>query len=199
MSARRSVLMTLLLVGCYCLCACGSLTIRDVEKQEFVPIERGILELHRDIVISPHRTRVFFQKGQIVYGVNEYDPHCQLRVRELSEEAQIVQSDRFSIDEAYGSVDEIVSSGDTQVASSVSANLFAGGGSGDGNGEMRLMYTYHMSLHSDRQPFVTYLVCGGAFEEPAFADYPTLQDIEVALGHYATLTLNVDDMSDLPK
>jgi hypothetical protein len=59
------------------------------------------------------------------------------------------------------------------------------------------MYTYFMGLHSDRQPHVTYFVCGGAFEEPALADYPTLQDIQAAMGGYATLTLDENDTNGM--
>jgi hypothetical protein len=107
-------------------------------------------------------------------------------VRHISEQAQPVQADRFTIDKVFGTLDQVVSSDPVRVAA---VGAIAGGG-GNGNGESRLMYTYFMALHSDQQPHVTYLVCGGAFEEPAFADYPTLQDIRTAMGDYATLTLD---------
>jgi hypothetical protein len=191
MIARHWMFIPFLFGGC--LLACGPLTIRDTAKQEFVPIEGGILELHREVVIPAQRTRVFFQDGRASYGINEYYPHCELRVRDISEQSQTVQADRFSIERVFGSVDEIVSSGGIQLAGSVGTTLIlGGGGNGNGNGEMRLMYTYFMALHSDRQPHVTYFVCGGAFEEPALADYPTLQDIRTAIGEYATLSLDAD-------
>jgi len=78
----------------------------------------------------------------------------------------------------------------------VHATIIASGG---GNGEGLLMYTYFMALHSDKQPQVTYFVCRGAFDTPAFAAYPTLQDIQTAMGDYATLTLDgVDHEPDKP-
>jgi len=191
MIARQWMFATFLFGGC--LFACGPLTIRDTAKQEFVPIKRGILELHREVVIPANRTRIFFQDGRQSYGINEYYPHCELRVRNISEQTQTVHADRFSIERVFGSVGEIVNSSGIQLAGSVGAILLAsGGGSGDGNGEMRLMYTYFMALHSDQQPHVTYFVCGGAFEEPALADYPSLQDIRTAMGEYATLTLDAE-------
>jgi hypothetical protein len=179
----------MVMLSCHCLSACGPLTIKDTTTQSFIPIQRGVLELHQDVVIPAHRTRIFFQDGRLLYGINEYYPHCQLRVRHISEQAQPVQADRFTIDKVFGTLDQVVSSDPVRVAA---VGAIAGGG-GNGNGESRLMYTYFMALHSDQQPHVTYLVCGGAFEEPAFADYPTLQDIRTAMGDYATLTLDRND------
>jgi hypothetical protein len=49
-----------------------------------------------------------------------------------------------------------------------------------------------MKLHSDNQPQVTYLVCGGVADYPAFADYPTLQDIYTSIGDYAVLVRPVE-------
>jgi hypothetical protein len=54
-----------------------------------------------------------------------------------------------------------------------------------------------MALHSERQPQVTYFVCGGAFKEPAFTDYPSLQDIQTAMGDYATLKLDQNAQNSL--
>jgi hypothetical protein len=74
------------------------------------------------------------------------------------------------------------------IAVNVDIQLSSGGDSG-GDGEGRLMKTYIFQLHSDRQPDVMSLVCGGAFDIPARAARPSLQQIEHALGDYATLVL----------
>ena len=190
MIQKRWILIAFLF-SCHCLSACGPLTIKDTTTQTFIPIQRGVFELHRDVVIPANRTRVFLQDGRVLYGINEFYPHCQLRVRNILEEAQTVQADRFSIDRVFGTLDQVVSSGPVRLAAA-GATVIAGGGGGNGggNGEGRQMYTYFMALHSDQQPQVTFLVCGGALKEPAFAEYPTLQDIQTAIGNYATLTLD---------
>ncbi|MEA2078766.1 MAG: hypothetical protein U9P00_02720 [Pseudomonadota bacterium] len=185
----RRWFLVMLVLSCHCLAACGPLTIKDTTTQSYIPIQGGILELHQDVVIPAHRTRVFFQDGRSLYGINEYYPHCELRVRDISEHTQTVHADRFSIDEVFGTVDQVVASGRIRLAAA-RATIIASGGGGGGNGETRLMYTYFMALHSDQQPNVSYFVCGGAFEEPALADYPTLQDVQTAMGDYATLTLD---------
>jgi len=46
-----------------------------------------------------------------------------------------------------------------------------------------------MKLRADKQPNVTYLVCGGALEDAARAKYPTIQDIRTSMGDYATLII----------
>jgi len=189
MIPRRWILMACLL-SCHCLSACGPLTIKDTTTQSFTPLQRGVLELHQEVVIPANRTRVFLQQGRLLHGINEYYPHCQLRVRNILEHAQTVQADRFTFDKVFGTLDQVVSSDPVQVAA-VGATVIAGGGGGNGggNGEGRQMYMYFMALHSEQQPQVTYLVCAGALVEPFFADYPSLQDIQTALGDYATLTL----------
>jgi hypothetical protein len=65
-----------------------------------------------------------------------------------------------------------------------------GGGDGGGDGEGRLMKAYTLYLYSERQPEVLSLVCGGAFNLPALALRPSLQDIGTALGENATLELH---------
>jgi len=195
MTPRRWILIAFLF-SCHCLSACGPLTIKDTTTQSFIPIQRGVLELHQDVIIPANRTRVFFQDGRLLYGINEYYPHCQLRVRDILEQTQTVQADRFTIDKVFGTLDQVVSSGPVRLAAAGST-VIAGGGGGGGNGESRLMYTYFMALHSDQQPNVTYFVCGGAFEEPALTEYPTLQDIRTAMGDYATLTLDGNNQNSI--
>lgn len=185
----RRWFLIILIFSCHWLSACGPLTIKDASTRSFLPIKRGVLELHRDVAIPAHRTRIFFQDGRLLSGINEYHPHCQLRVRNILEQTQMVQADRFAIDKVFGTLDEVVSNEPVRLAAAGASHI-AGGGGGGGNGESRLMYSYFMALHSERQPQVTYFVCGGAFREPAFTDYPSLQDIRTAMGDYATLKLD---------
>ena len=91
-----------------------------------------------------------------------------------------------------GAEDTIVSSDLIRLAAAGGTVIAGGGGNGGGNGETRLMYFYFMGLHAEKQTNVTYLVCGGALEDPAFADYPTIQEIRAAMGDYATLILPGD-------
>ena len=167
------------------LSACGPMTIKDAATQTFVPIEGWVLELHQEVTIPPNRTRLFFQGGRVSNGINEYEPHCQLRVRPISTQPRPVHPDRFRIDKAFGEVDSIVSNGPVRLAAAGSAVVMGGGGDGDGPGQ--LIHFFYLGLHSERQPDVSYLVCGGPLNDPAFSRYPTLQEIRASLGDYATL------------
>jgi hypothetical protein len=185
MRDHRFTFIALLVVCTWLLSACGPMTIKDTATHTFVPIQDWVLELHQDVTIPPNRTRVFFQDGRVVYGINEYEPHCQLRVRPISEQPQPVHADRFTIEKVFGTVDSIVSNGAIRLAAAGTAVVMGGGGGGDGPSQV--IYFYFMGLHSDRQPDVSYLVCGGALNDPALARYPTLQEIRAALGDRATL------------
>ena len=190
MPYTRLTLITFLMTFHWLLLACGPMTIKDTTMHSYLPIQGWILVLNQDVVIPPERTRVFFQEGRLLHAVNEYKPHCQLSVRDISEQPQAVHADRFTIDKVFGSIEDVVSN-DRILLAAASATVIADGG-GNGNGENRLAHFYHMKLHSDQQPHVTYLVCGGALDEPFLADYPTLQDIYTSIGDYATLILPGD-------
>ena len=189
MPCKRLVFIAILFTFYWLLLACGPMTIKDTTTQSYIPIQGWILELHQNVVIPPGRTRVFFQDGRLLYRINEYKPHCQLRVRAISEQPQVVQSDRFTIDKVSGRVDEVVSNARIHLAAAGAAVIADGG---NGNGEGRLIYFYFLGLHADKQPHVTYLVCGGSSDEPALTDYPTIQDIYTSMGDYATLILPGD-------
>jgi hypothetical protein len=169
------------------LAACGPLVIRDDARKEYVPLRSAVLELHRDVDIPPERTRVYFQDGQIQSGLDEFRPHCELTVRNLVDRSQTVYSDRFLVTRVSTDTVQVATAGNVVIAVNVDIQLSSGDGGGDGPG--REMKTYIFHLHSNRQPDVMSLVCGGAFDLPAWATRPSLQQIEHALGDYATLRL----------
>jgi hypothetical protein len=171
------------------LVACGSLLIRNEATRDYVPLRNASLELHRDVVVPPGRTRVFFQQGMVQPGIDEYRPHCELTVRNLIDQPQTIHVDHFTVERVSADIVHVVTSGDVVVAVNVDFRLTSGGGDGGGDGEGRQMKIYTLYLHSGRQPEVLSLVCGGAFDFPSLATRPSIQDIEIALGDYATLKL----------
>jgi hypothetical protein len=180
------------LLAAWLLAACGPLLIRNEATREYVPLRNASLELHRDVVVPPDRARVFFQDGVAQSAINEYRPHCELTVRNLVDQPQTIHADHFTVERVSSDIVRVVDSGGVVVALSADIQLASGDGGGDGggDGEGRLMKIYTLYLHSDRQPDVLSLVCGGAFNLPALAARPSLQDIDSALGDYATLQLH---------
>lgn len=166
---------------------CGPLTVRDDAAGTYVAAQGGRFELHEDITIRAGRTRAYLQDGTIAGGINEFQPHCQLEVSTLGESPRTVHADSFTITRVATRTDQVVQSVPLRLAALGNSALahfdFMN------NGEMRRMYAYTFQLHSDRQPDVHMLICGGAFDSPGLAEFPTLGDIAWVLGKYGTLHL----------
>ena len=176
--------LAVLLIGILCLVACGPVVIIDETGNAPVTVNGAILTLHQEIVIPPDRARVFFQDGRIVGSINEYKPHCQLTVRALKETPQTIHPDTFTVMSVTGDVQKVVRV-ETIFLAATDEFILADGNGGD-NGESDETLVLNMGLRSERQPDVTYLVCGGAFDIPALARQPTLQDIRTAIGSIAS-------------
>jgi hypothetical protein len=174
------------------LAACGPLLIRNEATRSYVPLRDASLELHRAVVVPPERARVFFQQGVVQPGINENLPHCELAIRNLAARPQTIHADHFTVERVSADIVHVVTSGIVVVAMNAEFPLVSDGGGGDGggDGEGRLMKAYTLYLHSDRQPEVLSLACGGAFNLPALALRPSIQDIGTALGDNATLELH---------
>ncbi len=183
MKARLTVLF-LIVFG---LSACSPLTIRDVDTGRQLVMTGGQFILHQDLEVRPERTHVFFQNGQVTNSVGEYTPHCKIQVWKRVDTVQVIEADTFRIERVSWEIDNIVNSAPV-VYASTELRLASGGG-GNGNGESDHMHVWRMRLHSDRQPNVRYLLCGGAFDTPGSARDATLQDIQNSLGDIATLEL----------
>lgn len=183
---QRLTGVTLLIILQALLTACGPVTIRDTDNQLNIPIQDWQLVLHRGVTIPANRTRIFLQNGRLVYGINEFEPHCQIRVKTIAEHTQTIAADQFRIERVFGTEDQVVTSGRIRLAAN-GGMVMAGGG--NGNGESRIIYLYFLTLKSDKQPQVSFLVCGGLLDEPPLADYPSVQDIRRSLGDVAELII----------
>jgi hypothetical protein len=181
----RFVPSTVMLIPLFLLQACSPLTIRDNATNTYVPMGSGSLELHREVTFPRERTRVFFQDGEVLSSINEFKPHCQLEIGPLRDEVQTVQPDRFEITRISTRIDPVVMMQPVRVAA-VGMGIGASFGGMDG-GVTRHTQVFLFRLHSERQPQVRQLNCGGAFDDPGLAEWPTLQDIARSLGDHATL------------
>ena len=167
--------------------ACGPLTVKDEQTGAWVPIQAAALETHRNITIPSGRARTFFQNGKQVSHINEFQSFCQLEITTLKDHAQIVHPDKFTVTRVGRSMEEIVEARSVTLAAL--DNVARGESSDDSGGPTRITQMFRFRLHSDRQPDVRSLSCGGAFDDPSDADAPTVQEIASDLGEYATLEL----------
>lgn len=151
-----------------------------------IPVNSTI-SLLQPLTIPAQDTQVFIQYGKAVYstgytyGYDQYYPFCFFEVQDIAETEQTILADNFTITEVYRDETEFVQTTPTRMASLITV-------SGD-YGISIIVQTMTMKLHSDKQPGVSKLVCGGGFDLPPFAELPTIKEIEEALGDIAQLKI----------
>ncbi len=140
--------------------------------------------LHRDLTINPGHVRVVFQDGGLAYAASEFAPHCEIEVRKISEQAQTVPAGRYRIIKIRGDIHYVTQPRERLMLAALGDMTLAS----DSSSEW-YMHAYHITLHAGAHPETPTLICGGAYNYPFHADYPTLQEMQAALGDYATLKL----------
>jgi len=146
------------------------------------------VELQRDLEIPADRTRVFFQRGKLLPGgsFDQYYPSCDLEVRTLQPEAQLVEKDRFMVTRVeYGQEAVARVEGEALQVAAIGIGIGSGGGLWWDRGESIFRYV-RIWLHSERQPDVMRLTCRGAWEDYFRASPPNDVEIRIALGDIIT-------------
>ena len=142
----------------------------------YFALEPGsVLELHRDLEIPPGMARVFLQLGKVVPKgeMNQYQPSCDIEVRDLSQEVQVIRKGIYSIEREQFGREAVADSDGLKLA-------FSGGFlMGDGYSVFRYRRFW---LQSEDQPEVMRMTCRGTWEEIVRASPPTLPEIRIALG-----------------
>jgi hypothetical protein len=148
-------------------------------------LSEGQFMLHHEVSIAAGRVRIVFQEGRVSYGSSEYRPRCELEVRDILKTAQIIPAGSYRIVKVLG-MQRYVNRppGGIMLADAGEPIRFA-----DGTINAWSMYTYRMQLLHEQQPGAPTLVCGGAYNTPFNVRYPTLREMQGALGDHATLTL----------
>ena len=154
----------------------GPNLFRDMQGGEFV--------LHEDIVVTSGRSHVVFRGDASIQGGSEYYPHCELEVQQVLDTPQTVHADTFTMGKVRGMTHYVMrTAGKLMLAAAEGFRLVSGDSS------EWIMRAYHISLHSEVQPQVRTLVCGGAYNYSYYAHYPSLHEIALALGDAATVRL----------
>ena len=172
------VLPLLLLTACQSILPEGSNLL-------FRELRGGTFDLHREVTISPGYAHITLQGGAAAHGASEYEPRCELEVKRIMETPQTIPTGTYRIGSVLG-VQRFVTypPGGIQLAAAGDAIHLA-----DDSSSEWYMYTYWMRLESEEHEEAPALICGGAYNFPFYARYPTLQEMRDALGDYATLTL----------
>lgn len=156
----------------------------QIEAQKYgnyIPItELANVELKQRLEIKPEMARVYIQHGKVAGGRDEYDVFCSFEIDKLSLETQYIEPGIFHVRRMQNGFSEIVQAFPIKVASN---RLLAGM---DYSPPMITQF-YHFYLDSD-QPNLMRMTCYGAFDMPADARSPSLEEINQALGNIARLS-----------
>ena len=180
MIMRHYMLLLCVVTG---LSACQSGFQVSTGDSNFEQLSPTSFVLHQDVRIPPRQAHVAFQRGASEPGAGEFAPHCELAVRRVLENAQTVRAGVFEITGIHGLTRYVNRRNkEIQLAAAAGFQLLS-----DDSGEW-IMLAYQFALHSDGQPDVLYLLCGGAYGFPYYARYPSLEDIRLALGEVGSLS-----------
>lgn len=141
--------------------------------------------LHADIEIPPGRLRASFQGGKLLGGASEYEPRCELVLRNFSEQPQTIHAGTYIIDKVRGQ-NHYVLNADDRILLAASGGLQL---AFDGGDSQWYMLAYHMKLRSEVYADAPTLICGGAYNFAYYVRYPSMEDMLVALGKYADIRL----------
>ncbi len=166
------------------LTACHSVFYPGERANLFRDLQGGEFVLLEDIVVSSRRSHVELLGDASIKGGGGFYPHCELEVEQVLDDPQTVYADTFIIGKVRGMTHYVKRMpGQLMLAAAEGFRLLSGDTS------EWIMLAYHMSLHSNTQPQVRTLICGGAYSFPYYAHYPSLHEIDLSLGSAAMLRL----------
>ena len=173
-------------------CSGVSLKYKPVSIKELVPVG-STLRLTAPIEVPANRAYVFIANGKVApfKNINTVDvrkPYCRLGFAKSAPIGRQIQPDSFRITKIVEWEDYHGKLGNPQWARLDLADVNIQGGFHFGvldfndGGPSIIMYATIMTLHSDRQPGVTELVCGH-WDEQGTVEPLTLAEMKTALGN----------------
>lgn len=169
-------------VAALLLAGCQQATVRDEQSQySRIPVGSRLV-LNEALSIPAGQARVFLQGGEIKQKtrLNQYYPHCNFEVRDVSDGTLRIEPGGFFVSEVREGEEMVVSR---------EGPLKRVGFFGDRDSQGMISRFVHYRLGADKQPMVMRLTCHGGFAEPHEAAYPSLSEIRKALGDRVTLHL----------
>ncbi len=138
-----------------------------------------MLEVLKPVNTEPGWARAFLQHGALQhYGdFSRYHPFCYLELNLVQDRPQTIGPGQFEIRAIRRHYEEVVRNENLRYASLWFVDS-------DVSDQTQMLV---FLLHSEQQPGVRALVCGGAFDAPSRAAAPTPSQIAETLGDYARL------------
>ena len=166
--------------------ACGTALVTDPTSKNYVPTPGSIVTVPQRIEVPGGQTRIFFQRGEIVKkltAIDQYKANCNFEINSLAETPRYIEPGVYTITRTTQQLKEVAEFKLLRYASLALDGVIARGG----EGAPLYFSEVLMVLHSDKPSDIRNLACRGVFNDPAWVEPPTLEDIREALGKHATI------------
>lgn len=157
------------------------------------------LVLHQALTIPANRARVYLQYGRVVSEKDKdrYQPNCWFLSWKLMETHQNIEPDTFVVVRSAKAEDYVKTVSNIKLASrsirvesgsGASIGISSGTGVFGGDAPMATVFTTQLFIQSDKQPDIQMLECSH-WDDPSSGEHLTVQQIQDALGSFATLQI----------
>jgi hypothetical protein len=182
------------------LAGCAPISVSDVASPYYqLPANTNVI-VRQIIAIPPGTAHVIIQDGRIVgasyFFVRRYEPFCELEVNDVVEAEQQVRPGRFAAariirqQRLYGSQRQPVLLAAKTVTGSENAGIGTLLLANHNDGPSFLLNEVRLLLQSAEQPYVRELRCAGGWAFPSTVAYPTLAEMNRALGMLASIEID---------
>ena len=167
-------------------CSQSGLVKQDTASTLYLPPVGSTIELKKPLSVPGGRTRIFIQGGKVssLGGVDQYRPNCNFEVRTLADQPREIKPEDFPVVRVQRVTEEVVQ---LELPRRV-AGLGLAGMDSDSSLPM-VVRGVHLWIGSDTQPDVMRMTCRGAFADAWAAEMPSIDQMNRALGDYASLQL----------
>ena len=183
----------ILIIPFFILTGCKAVYTTYSGQPSIAASEGSKVTINEKIEVKPGVTRVFIQDGRIVSGFNHYKTSCNMEVRKKDDENwQFIEPGEYSITGSQSTLENVVQKKSVEpviLAASNSAfysRFMLASSVDDSPSDIYLGIHYYLS---GADANVMRLSCRGVYAAPGEAEYPTRNEIELALGEIISLKL----------
>jgi len=183
------------------LAGCAPISVSDVASQYYQLPANTTVFVRQTIAIPPGSAHVIIQDGRILgdsyFFVRRYEPFCELEVNDVIDAEQQVRPGRFGASRiirqqklygAQGRALLLAANTVTESANDSGADALLMANYNDG--PSFVLNEVRLRLQSAEQPQVRELRCAGGWAFPSNVAYPTLAEMNRALG--TLLSIEID-------
>jgi hypothetical protein len=183
------------------LAGCAPISMSDVASQYYQLPANTTVVVRQTIAIPPGTAHVVIQDGRIAgpsyFFVRRYEPFCELEVNDVIETEQQVRPGRFAAariirqQKLYGAQrPPVLLAANTATESANDSGIDTVLLANHNDGPSFVLNEVHLSLQSAEQPHVRELRCAGGWAFPSSVAYPTLAEMNHALGPLVSIEIN---------